>query len=104
MKAVECYTEAISLDPSNHVFYSNRSAAYAKDKKYEQALSDAKKCVELKPDWGKVSLQFAILRLIKPQISMVEIRHLTFTSWILYLITAAFAFCNIVLNLISLYM
>lgn len=53
-KAVECYTEAISLDPSNHVFYSNRSAAYAKDKKYEQALADAKKCVELKPDWGKV--------------------------------------------------
>lgn len=53
VKAVECYTEAISLDPSNHVFYSNRSAAYAKDKKYEQALADAKKCVELKPDWGK---------------------------------------------------
>ncbi|CAH3177665.1 unnamed protein product, partial [Porites evermanni] len=52
-KAVDCYTEAISLDPSNHVFYSNRSAAYAKDKKYEQALADAKKCVELKPDWGK---------------------------------------------------
>ncbi|CAH3145626.1 unnamed protein product [Pocillopora meandrina] len=52
-KAIECYTEAISLDPSNHVLYSNRSAGYAKDKKYEQALSDAKKCVELKPDWGK---------------------------------------------------
>ncbi|KAL9952289.1 hypothetical protein ACROYT_G039524 [Oculina patagonica] len=52
-KAIECYTEAIVLDPSNHVFYSNRSAAYAKDQKYEQALTDAKKCVELKPDWGK---------------------------------------------------
>lgn len=58
-KAVECYTEAISLDPSNHVFYSNRSAAYAKDKKYEQALADAKKCVELKPDWGKVRELFS---------------------------------------------
>lgn len=57
-KAVECYSEAIVLDPSNHVFYSNRSAAYAKDKKYEQALSDAKKCVELKPDWGKVRNNF----------------------------------------------
>lgn len=53
-KAIESYTEAIALDPSNHVFYSNRSAAYAKDQKYEQALTDAKKCVELKPDWGKV--------------------------------------------------
>ena len=53
-KAIESYTEAITLDPSNHVFFSNRSAAYAKDQKYEQALTDAKKCVELKPDWGKV--------------------------------------------------
>lgn len=52
-KAIECYTEAIQLDPSNHVLYSNRSAANAKDQKYEQALSDAEKCVELKPDWGK---------------------------------------------------
>ena len=53
-KAIESYTEAITLDPSNHVFYSNRSAAYARDQKYEHALTDAKKCVELKPDWGKV--------------------------------------------------
>ncbi|KAK3714378.1 hypothetical protein QZH41_020623, partial [Actinostola sp. cb2023] len=52
-KAIEYYTEAILIDPSNHVFYSNRSAAYAKDGKYEHALEDAKKCVELKPDWGK---------------------------------------------------
>ena len=67
-KAVECYTEAISLDPSNHVFYSNRSAAYAKDKKYEQALADAKKCVELKPDWGKVrELTCSVFMAIKKQ-------------------------------------
>ena len=53
-KAVEFYTDAILLDPTNHVLYSNRSAAFAQDKKYEQALADGKKCVELKPDWGKV--------------------------------------------------
>ncbi|XP_015755225.1 PREDICTED: hsp70-Hsp90 organizing protein 3-like [Acropora digitifera] len=52
-KAIECYTEAIALNPLEHVFYSNRSAAYAKDKNYEKALADARKCVELKPDWGK---------------------------------------------------
>ena len=38
------------------MFYSNRSAAYAKDSKYEQALVDARKCIELKPDWGKVCI------------------------------------------------
>lgn len=52
-EAVKFYTEAIALDGSNHVLYSNRSAAYAKAEKYEQAFEDAQKTVELKPDWVK---------------------------------------------------
>lgn len=44
------------MNPLEHVFYSNRSAAYAKGKNYEKALADARKCVELKPDWGKVRI------------------------------------------------
>ncbi|GIL86810.1 hypothetical protein Vretimale_15617 [Volvox reticuliferus] len=51
--AVKYFTEAIGVDPSNHVLYSNRSAAHASLKHYTAALSDAKKCVELKPDWAK---------------------------------------------------
>lgn len=47
------YTEAINLDPTNAVLYSNRSAAYAKGEKYDLALTDATKAVELKPDWSK---------------------------------------------------
>lgn len=52
-EAVALYTEALAIDPENHVLYSNRSAAYAKAGKYAEALQDAEKTVELKPDWGK---------------------------------------------------
>ncbi|KAG2262298.1 hypothetical protein Bca4012_013063 [Brassica carinata] len=51
--AVNHFTDAINLSPTNHVLFSNRSAAHASLHHYEEALSDAKKTVELKPDWAK---------------------------------------------------
>ena len=51
--AVIHYTSAISLSPTNHILFSNRSAAYASLRNYADALSDAIKTVELKPDWAK---------------------------------------------------
>ncbi|XP_071388496.1 stress-induced-phosphoprotein 1 [Centroberyx affinis] len=52
-EAVRCYTEALALDPSNHVLFSNRSAAHAKKGNYESALQDACQTIKIKPDWGK---------------------------------------------------
>lgn len=52
-EAIRHFTEAINLSPTNHVLYSNRSAAYASLNKYAEALTDAQKTVELKPDWSK---------------------------------------------------
>ncbi|GKT64304.1 heat shock protein sti1 [Colletotrichum tofieldiae] len=52
-EAVAKFTEAIKLQPDNHILYSNRSAAYASKKDWQNALEDAKKTTEIKPDWPK---------------------------------------------------
>ncbi|XP_026732808.1 stress-induced-phosphoprotein 1 [Trichoplusia ni] len=52
-EAVKYYTKAIALDPQNHVLYSNRSAAYAKDENYTAALADADQTITLNPTWSK---------------------------------------------------
>ena len=52
-EAISLYSQAIALNPDDHVYYSNRSAAYMKASSISKALHDGEKCVELKPDWGK---------------------------------------------------
>jgi len=52
-EAIECYTKAINTDGTNHVYYSNRSAAYLKQGNASNALSDAESCIALKPDFAK---------------------------------------------------
>ena len=51
--AVKHFTDAIGVDAANHVFYSNRSAAYAALNDFDAALNDAEKTVAIKPDWVK---------------------------------------------------
>ncbi|KAK7756879.1 Hsp90 cochaperone [Diatrype stigma] len=52
-EAIDAFTKAIEIEPSNHVFYSNRSAAYASKKDWTNALKDAEKTTEVKPDWPR---------------------------------------------------
>ena len=54
LAAIERFTEAITLNRNNYQLFSQRSAAYARIKKYSKALEDAQRCYELKADWSKV--------------------------------------------------
>jgi len=58
-EAISCYTKAIESDPTNHLFYSNRSTAYFNSKEYVKSLEDAVKTLELKPDWVKAHFRKA---------------------------------------------
>ena len=56
--AISLYTEAIRLDPANHILYSNRSAAHVKLGQFGKALQDAVKAKQLNPEWPKVKVLF----------------------------------------------
>lgn len=51
--AAEFYTMGLAIEPQNEVLLSNRAAAYLALQKYTEALSDAEKAVQAKPDWSK---------------------------------------------------
>ncbi|XP_068086833.1 tetratricopeptide repeat protein 28 [Anabrus simplex] len=51
--AVALYTDALQLDPTNHILYSNRSAALLKMGQFAPALQDAIRARELNPKWPK---------------------------------------------------
>jgi ankyrin repeat protein len=61
--ALDFYTQAISFDPSDAAFYSNRSACYMNINDPEKALYDATMARCFRPDWPKAAFRMAVARL-----------------------------------------
>ncbi|KAF3789011.1 Ankyrin-1 [Nymphaea thermarum] len=53
LMAVDAYTQAMDMNPTDATLPSNRSLCWIRLGQAEQALSDAKVCRELRPDWPK---------------------------------------------------
>lgn len=51
--AIDAYTQAIDLDPNEGTLLSNRSLCWLRLGQADKALSDAKACRVLRPDWAK---------------------------------------------------
>ncbi|XP_044060277.1 LON peptidase N-terminal domain and RING finger protein 3-like [Siniperca chuatsi] len=51
--ALEKYNQAISIAPTDHILFSNRSQIHSSLKHYEKALRDAEMACRLMPHWSK---------------------------------------------------
>ncbi|XP_012934698.1 tetratricopeptide repeat protein 28 [Aplysia californica] len=56
-RAVQLYTEALTLDPENHILLTNRAAAHLKLGQLEQSVADAVRARTICPKWGKAYLR-----------------------------------------------
>ncbi|KAF9786052.1 putative stress-induced protein STI1 [Thelephora terrestris] len=52
-EAIQSYTEAINLDSTNPVYFSNRAAAYSSKGDHLLAVGDAEKAIEVEPSYVK---------------------------------------------------
>jgi len=52
-EAIKMYNKAITTDPDQASYYSNRSACWASKGNHQSALGDANKCIERDPDFVK---------------------------------------------------
>lgn len=51
--AIDCYTQALELNPNDETLLSNRSLCWLRLGNAERALADAQACRALRPDWHK---------------------------------------------------
>ncbi|CAN6603403.1 small glutamine-rich tetratricopeptide repeat-containing protein 2 [Trichomonascus vanleenenianus] len=51
--AADAYSKAIAIDPTNAVYFSNRSAAYSSLRDCDRAAEDARKAIELDPAYSR---------------------------------------------------
>ncbi len=59
-QAAVFYTEAITIDATQHALYSNRAACFLKLGRYAQAADDAAECIRLSPSFAKGHFRHAL--------------------------------------------
>lgn len=63
-KAIDLYTKAIDLSPTNPIYLSNRAAAYSASHKHAEAVSDAELAVSADPKYTKAWSRLGLARFV----------------------------------------
>ena len=58
-KALKCYSDALAIDPTNHLYYCNLSAATATMGLWEESATAARRCLQLSPGFVKAHIRLA---------------------------------------------
>lgn len=64
--AIESYSKAIALDPTNAVYFSNRAAAHSSKGDHGSAINDAKKAIDIDPSFVKAYSRLGYLPPFSP--------------------------------------
>eukprot|EP00590_Aulacoseira_subarctica_P008236 CAMPEP_0172437070 /NCGR_PEP_ID=MMETSP1064-20121228/72058_1 /TAXON_ID=202472 /ORGANISM="Aulacoseira subarctica , Strain CCAP 1002/5" /LENGTH=270 /DNA_ID=CAMNT_0013185513 /DNA_START=26 /DNA_END=838 /DNA_ORIENTATION=- len=70
--AISYYTEAIDLDPKNHIYFSNRSACHVALEQWTEAAADAKKCLMLCPQFVKAYYRLSLAQMELGQLDAAQ--------------------------------
>lgn len=52
-EAIDAYTKAIALNPTNAIYLSNRAAAYSSNREHEKAIADAEAALKIDSNYSK---------------------------------------------------
>ncbi|KAI4141035.1 MAG: hypothetical protein LQ341_003627, partial [Variospora aurantia] len=63
-KAIDLYTKAIDLSPTNPIYLSNRAAAYSASHKHTEAVADAELAVSADPTYTKAWSRLGLARFV----------------------------------------
>lgn len=74
--AIDSYSKAIALDPTNAVYFSNRAAAHSSKGDHASAVEDAKRAIEVDPSFVKA---YSRLGYLLPSPAFDVIRSPTFS-------------------------
>ena len=63
-KAIDLYSRAITLSPTNPIYLSNRAAAYSANHQHEEAKADAELAVSADPKYTKAWSRLGLARFV----------------------------------------